>query len=230
MKDLNMRALVVMSGGQDSATCLAVALNTCGHVEALSFDYGQKHKVELSMARRICTENDVPHTVIELASILQQMKSSGLVTGGDTSAPHPYIPGVAASFVPVRNAIFLTTAYGVAMERGMTHLVTGVCQADASGYPDCRDDFIRALNVALDVGYNSDIAIITPLMFLSKAETFALADKLGWLDTIIHDTLTCYAGDVTTKHPWGYGCGECGSCREREKGWNEFQATLAVDA
>jgi 7-cyano-7-deazaguanine synthase len=221
--DLTQHAIVVMSGGQDSVTCLGVALNECGTVEAVTFRYGQKHAVEVSAARDICIKHNIPYRVIDLSPILQNMQSSALVNGGDVNQEHKLLAGLPASFVPARNALFLTAAYGLALEAGATRIYTGVCQTDYSGYPDCREDFIRALNFALDVGYQSKIEIRTPLMHLDKAATFQLAWSMGCLETIIEETMTCYNGD-TTRNEWGKGCGECPACQLRAKGWDEYKA------
>lgn len=218
-------ALVVMSGGQDSVTCLGVALRDCHSVEALSFDYGQKHKVELDAARLICTERGIPHNTLDLSPILQSMQSSALINHGDTSIPHPILSGVPASFVPARNALFLTAAYGIALEKGCTHIYTGVCQTDYSGYPDCREVFVASLNAALNIGYQSNIKIVTPLMHLNKAQTFALADEVGILETVVNDSVTCYNGDIDTRHDWGRGCGTCPACELRARGWKEYSYT-----
>jgi 7-cyano-7-deazaguanine synthase len=224
MQDLTHRALVVMSGGQDSVTCLGVALTECASVSAITFSYGQKHAVEIEVARSICTKHGIPHTVLDLSPILQNMTSSALINGGDVNAAHELLDGLPASFVPARNALFLTAAYGVALETGATRVYTGVCQTDYSGYPDCREEFIQALNHALNIGYQSEIEIRTPLMHLTKAETFALAWSLGCLETIINETMTCYNGDETMNE-WGKGCGTCPACELRAKGWNEYKAS-----
>lgn len=217
------RALVVMSGGQDSVTCLGVALHTCDEVHAVTFAYGQKHAVEVAAARRICSDHKVPHVIVDLSGILQNMGSSALITGGDVNAEHPLLAGRPASFVPARNALFLTAAYGLAMELQAGIIYTGVCQTDYSGYPDCRDDFIKTLNLALNIGYESEIEIRTPLMHLTKAETFALAWSHGFLDAVVNDSVTCYNGD-RTPNEWGMGCGSCPSCELRANGWSEYKA------
>ncbi|UPT53321.1 queuosine biosynthesis ATPase [Synechococcus phage Ssp-JY38] len=227
---MEKHALVVMSGGQDSVTCLGVALKECHSVTALSFNYGQKHAVELDAARYICSLYGVPHDVIDLSPVLQSMRSSALVTHGDTTAPHPILSGLPASFVPARNALFLTAAYGIAIEKGATHIYTGVCQTDYSGYPDCREAFIKSLNVALDIGYESSIRIVTPLMHLNKAQTFALAQEVGVLSTVLKHSVTCYNGDIDTRHDWGRGCGTCPACELRAKGWREYKQSIEENA
>lgn len=216
-------ALVVMSGGQDSVTCLGVALHFHDRVEAITFVYGQKHAVEIEAAKNICAKHNVTHTIVDLTPILSNMTSSALVTGGDVTAQHELLEGLPASFVPARNALFLTAAFGLAIEKQIENIYTGVCQTDYSGYPDCREEFITMLNAALNIGYQQHITVHTPLMHLTKAQTFQLAWSLGILDTIIHDTVTCYNGNLHVNE-WGKGCGECPACELRANGWNEYKA------
>lgn len=214
------KALVVMSGGQDSTTCLGVALQHHEEVHAVTFDYGQKHVVELVVAREICEKHDVPLQIVSVP-MLALMRSSALVNHGDPSQKHAYLEGVPASFVPARNALFLTMAWGLGMELGVDYIYTGVCQTDFSGYPDCRDEFIQKLNEALIIGYNTTIGIRTPLMFLDKADTFELARRVGILDDVMRLSHTCYNGK-RDPHIWGAGCGECPACQLRTKGFEEF--------
>ena len=216
-------ALVVMSGGQDSTTCLGLAIHRHGadNVSAVIFDYGQKHAVEMLQAKLICDTYGVELITISLP-ILQHMKSSSLVTGGDTSTKHEYLDGVPSTFVPARNALFLTSAWGLAMEHKIEIIYTGVCQTDFSGYPDCRWEFIRALQDTLRIGYETDIAIVTPLMFLDKASTFELARRCDVLLDVVELSHTCYNGVRDVKHAWGYGCGECPACKLRLEGYAEF--------
>lgn len=221
-------ALVVMSGGQDSTTCLGIALNRHNNVGAVGFNYGQKHAVELEAARAICAKHNVIFTVVDVP-VLRLMESSALVTHGDTTKEHEYLEGLPASFVPARNALFLTMAWGIAMETGAKHIYTGVCQTDYSGYPDCRDDFIQMLEGALKVGYQSQIAIHTPLMFIDKADTFELAQRVGILNDVLELSHTCYNGDHETEHDWGRGCGECPACKLRAKGWDEYTKRYNVE-
>lgn len=218
-------AIVVFSGGQDSTTCLGAAVYTHGadKVLAVAFDYGQKHRIELACAAKIAQLLGVDFQVVDVPA-LRLMESSGLVTGGDVSSEHEYLKDLPASFVPARNALFLTIAFGLAMEAKASMIYTGVCQTDYSGYPDCRDEFIRQLNVALNVGYQSEIYINTPLMFLTKAETFALAHEVGVLDVVINDSHTCYNGERDLVHEWGRGCGTCPACVLRAKGYAEYAA------
>lgn len=218
-------AIVVFSGGQDSTTCLGTAIHMHGasNVLAVAFDYGQKHRIELACAQGIAQKLGVDFQVVDVPA-LRLMESSGLVTGGDVSSGHDYLKDLPASFVPARNALFLTIAYGLAMEAKASRIYTGVCQTDYSGYPDCRDEFIRALNTALDIGYQSTIHIMTPLMNLTKAETFELAESVDVLRIVIEDSHTCYNGDRDGVHEWGRGCGTCPACTLRAKGYAEYAA------
>lgn len=219
-------AVVVLSGGQDSVTCLGVAMARHEKVVAVSFRYGQKHATELAQAALICERHGVEHIVVAL-DFLGALVTSALTTpDGDTTQPHAYKPGLPASFVPNRNALFLTVAHAVAQEYKAGHIYTGVCQTDYSGYPDCREGFIVALEEALNTGYETGIRIVTPIMHLTKAETFALADELGILDEVIEDSHTCYNGDREHRHAWGYGCGKCPACVVRERGYGEYLAAV----
>jgi 7-cyano-7-deazaguanine synthase len=219
-------AVVLLSGGQDSVTCLHYALKRHGahRVRAIGFNYGQRHRTELDQAAKVAGKHGVPYTVIDVAG-LKQVGRSALTGEGDVSQPHPDMADVPASFVPARNAVFLTLAFAYAQSVGAAYVYGGMCQTDYSGYPDCRDNFVKLLNRALVEGYPSEPfpMFITPLMFLTKAETFALADAAGGLDDVIKLSHTCYEGDRTTRHPWGYGCGTCPACKLRAKGWDEYQ-------
>lgn len=220
---VNQKALVVLSGGQDSVTCLGWALENYSKVEAIAFHYGQNHSVELEQAKKICEDRGI-NLMIAKTDILSTIADSALVTGGDVNVQHERNDKLPASFVPNRNAMFLTFAHAWAQKIGALHLVTGVCQTDYSGYPDCREEFIKRFERALNVGYETHIIIHTPLMHLTKAETFQLAEDCGILDTVIEDSHTCYNGDREHKHDWGFGCGKCPACELRAKGWDEFQA------
>lgn len=217
-------AVVVLSGGQDSMTCLALARARHERVVAVSFLYGQKHRTELIQAATVADRHGVPHALIDLSFFGQMVTSELTHDGGDTTQPHAYKRGLPASFVPNRNALFLTLAHAIAQEQKARYIYTGVCQTDYSGYPDCRAAFIFAFEGALNLGYETDIKIITPMMDITKADTFELADELGVLAEIIEDSHTCYNGDRTMRHEWGYGCGQCPACQIREKGYNEFVA------
>ena len=215
------KALVVLSGGQDSVTCLFWALAKFEEVEAITFKYGQRHEVELTCAKAVCRETGVPHKVLDM-SFLGEIATSALTGDGDVSAAHALNDKLPASFVPNRNALLLGAAHSYAQTIGAEVLVTGVCQTDYSGYPDCREEFIMLLNTALDIGTAREVKILTPLMYLTKAETFKLADELGVLSTVIEMSHTCYEGDRSVRHQWGYGCGECPACGLRRAGYEEF--------
>lgn len=217
----NRSAVIVLSGGQDSVTCLGLASAQYGSVRAIAFDYGQRHKVELACAASVCERNRVPFELVPVP-MLSKLVTSALTGEGDVSASHAYKPGLPASFVPARNALFLTLAHAYAQESRSDTVITGVCQTDFSGYPDCRDHFVQTLALALNFGYETDITIRTPLMYLTKAETFALAEKVGFLHEVIHDSHTCYNGDHSTFHEWGYGCGACPACQLRAAGYQKF--------
>lgn len=219
-------AVVVLSGGQDSVTCLGLALKNFDEVHAVSFSYGQKHEVEIYCAARICAEHGVPFDIFEIPA-LQQIGNSALIKGDDqkdVNAKHAQNANLPASFVPNRNALFLTIAHAYAQKVGADTLITGVCETDFSGYPDCRHAFIEMLEATLNVGYETDIQIATPLMWLNKAETFALAKAVDFLTVVLEDSHTCYNGDHNTNHVWGYGCGECPACKLRANGFEAFVA------
>jgi 7-cyano-7-deazaguanine synthase len=215
-------AVVVLSGGQDSMTCLALAQSRHDEVIAVSYLYGQKHRTELAQATLVADRLNVPHIVLDLSFFGNLVTSALVDDAGDTTKPHAYKPGLPASFVPNRNALFLTIAHALAQESEAKYIYTGVCETDYSGYPDCRAVFITALQDTLNIGYQTSIEIITPMMHIDKAATFALAEDLGVLDMILEDSHTCYNGDRTIRHAWGYGCGKCPACTIREAGWNKF--------
>lgn len=223
------KAVVLFSGGQDSTTVLGYAIKLHGesNVLALSAYYGQRHKVELEQAAEICHELGVRQEVLDV-SVLGHTFNSGLTSVyTSVNEPHPELPEVPNSFVPMRNAILLTLAFGVAMRSGAGVVYGGMCQTDYSGYPDCRHEFVEALADALRIGYKSNIEIDTPLMHLTKAETFALADHTGVLDLVVMSSHTCYEGNRDTLHAWGAGCGRCPACQLRAKGWDEYQNQFA---
>lgn len=225
-------ALVLFSGGQDSTTCLAWALTRFDRVETIGFDYGQRHRIELDQ-RRVVREKIVQvkdlwrdrlggDHLIELAAlgaISETAMTRAIAIEADQS-------GLPNTFVPGRNLMFLTVAAAVAYRRGLVHLVTGVCETDFSGYPDCRDDTMKAMQVALNLGMARRFVIETPLMWLDKAATFALAQTLGGdalQRLIIEDTHTCYLG-ARAPHAWGRGCGDCPACRLRAAGYAQWRA------
>lgn len=218
-------ALVVLSGGQDSITCLGLALTHHPQVYAIGFDYGQRHAIELHSAQRVCDRFGISFKIIDL-KFLSNLVTSALTGEGSVNENHERLQHLPASFVPNRNALFLTVAHAYAQEIKANAVYTGVCQTDYSGYPDCRKEFISKLQKALNTGYQTHISIVTPLMYLTKAETFALAEECNFLDVVLAYSHTCYEGDNTTKHDWGYGCGECPSCKLRAKGWCEYKSTV----
>ena len=220
---MKSKALVVLSGGQDSVTCLGLALKKHDEVECIGFVYGQKHSVEIQCAVALCKELDIKYTIVQIPA-LQQFNDSALIQGNGQGVndEHEYKEELPASFVPARNATFLTLAHGYAQKIKANVIITGVCQTDYSGYPDCRNEFIEQLETALNTGYETNILIDTPLMWLTKSETFKLAEEIDFLTHVIEKSHTCYNGVRVILHRWGYGCGECGACELRAKGFEEF--------
>jgi 7-cyano-7-deazaguanine synthase len=229
-------ALVLFSGGQDSTTCLAWALARYPHVETVGFDYGQRHAVELKQRpiirdklARLSTqwgERLGGDQTIDLA-VLGRMSDTAMTRDVAIVTDEKGLP---STFVPGRNIIFLTFAAALAYRHGLKHIVGGMCETDFCGYPDCRDDTIKALQVALNLGMEGRFVVETPLMRLDKAATWALANKLGGaalVDLIIEETHTCYLGQRGERHDWGYGCGACPACELRANGWAEWQRRLA---
>ncbi|HDI3252299.1 TPA: 7-cyano-7-deazaguanine synthase QueC [Vibrio cholerae] len=210
------KAVVVFSGGQDSTTCLVQALKEFDEVHAIIFDYGQRHKLEIEVAQQLAKQLGVTaHKVMDV-SLLNELAISSL-TRDDIPVSHELqANGLPNSFVPGRNILFLTLAGIYAYQIGATTVITGVCETDFSGYPDCRDEFVQAMNQALAKGMDLPLMIRTPLMWLNKAETWALADQLGALDLVRHQTLTCYNGLI------GDGCGECPACGLRQAGLKAY--------
>ena len=207
--------MVCLSGGQDSTTCLYWALKNFDHVEAVCFSYGQKHALEVEVARRIAEKAGVEFSLLDL-SLLGQMTHNALTDASvvmDKEKPADALPN---TFVPGRNMLFLTLAAIKAYEKGIRNLVTGVSQTDFSGYPDCRDTFIRSLNVSLNLAMESQFVIHTPLMWLDKEQEWELADELGVFDLVRNETLTCYNGVMAD------GCGECPACKLRRAGLERY--------
>jgi len=234
---VNDSALVVFSGGQDSATCLAWALACYRHVETLGFDYGQRHSVELfcrtEVLARIRTLNpgwDVKlgaDTVLSL-DCFKQLGETALTHDVEISLTASGLP---STFVPGRNLIFLTLAAAQAFRRGLRRIVTGVCETDFSGYPDCRDDTVKALQVAVNLGLETRLVLETPLMWLTKAQTWQLAQDLGGpalVELILEHTHTCYQGSRGQRHAWGHGCGACPACELRAAGFAKFRDVAAI--
>ena len=216
------KALVVFSGGQDSTTCLGWAKNRFDVVESITFDYGQKHFVEIAQAQKIAQILGVKNTLLSLDAFSQLNDSALINSNLDISSSHSTHTNLPASFVPNRNAIFFTLAHAFAQKQGIEHIIIGVNQTDYSGYPDCREPFVKALELALNLGSEANITFHYPLMHLTKAETFTLSKEEGVLDLVIDESHTCYNGDHTHKYAWGYGCGECPACLLRKIGWEEF--------
>jgi 7-cyano-7-deazaguanine synthase len=210
------KAVVVFSGGQDSTTCLFWAKARYKEVIAVSFDYNQKHKLELECAKSICEKHQVEHHILDL-SLLNQLAPNSL-TRVDIQVPKEAPKeGLPNSFVDGRNMLFLTFVAVFAKQRGINTIVTGVSQSDFSGYPDCRDVFIKSLNVTLNLAMDYQFEVETPLMWINKAETWKMADDLGVLDIVKNETLTCYNGVI------GNGCGECPACKLRKNGYLEYK-------
>jgi 7-cyano-7-deazaguanine synthase len=226
-------ALVLFSGGQDSTTCLAWALQRYARVETLGFDYGQRHAIELtvrpnilqtirtldsSWAKRLGEDH-----MLDL-SVLGEVSETALTRDSEITMRADGLPN---TFVPGRNLLFLTLAAALAYRRGISVLVGGMCETDYSGYPDCRDETLRALQSALRLGMSTQLTIETPLMWLDKAATWQLADQLGGkalIELIRNETHTCYLGERGQLHDWGYGCGHCPACELRANGYAQYQA------
>ncbi len=230
---MHQRALVLFSGGQDSATALAWALERYAHVETLGFDYGQRHRVELECRRRFLQHlrAEFPAWAARLGEdhvldlgLLGQVSDTALTAERAIAFEASGLPN---TFVPGRNLIFFTFAAALAYRRGLSVLVGGMCETDYSGYPDCRDDTLKSLQVTLGLGLDQRVVLETPLMWLDKAQTWALARTLGGdtlVDLVAEDTHTCYLGDRGTRHAWGYGCGQCPACELRARGHQGFLA------
>ena len=215
----NQLALVLFSGGQDSTTCLYWAINRFKNVRTLCFTYGQRHSNEVEVARQLAEEAKVEFQVLD-ASIISQLADNSLTNHAllmDQEKPENTYPN---TFVPGRNLFFLTFGAVIARKHGIQNLVTGVSQADYSGYPDCRDTFIRSANATLNLAMDEQFIIHTPLMWLNKAEIWALAERLGVFDTVKNKTLTCYNGIIAD------GCGQCPSCKLRQEGLKEYEIML----
>jgi 7-cyano-7-deazaguanine synthase len=227
-------ALVLFSGGQDSAACLAWALDRFERVETIGFDYGQRHRVELDVRTRFLgrLKEAFPAWAGRLGEdhlldlgVLGKISDTALTAEAEIAFSATGLPN---TFVPGRNLLFLTFAGAVAYRRGIKHLVTGVCETDYSGYPDCRDDTLKALQVALNLGTESRFVIDTPLMWIDKAATWAMTENLGGtrlVDLVIEDTHSCYLGDRSRRFDWGYGCGTCPACELRAAGFARWKST-----
>ena len=224
-------ALVLFSGGQDSTTCLAWALERFGRVETVGFDYGQRHRIELECRGTVAEGLGAlkPEWAARLGEDhMVDLASLGAISETSLTrdvAIEMETGGLPNTFVPGRNLLFLTFAAALAYRRGLRHIVAGVCETDYSGYPDCRDDTIKALQVALNLGMERRFVLHTPLMWIDKAETWRLSQRLGGealVRLIVEDTHTCYRGERGPMHPWGHGCGTCPACELRAEGWRGF--------
>lgn len=211
------KVVLVFSGGQDSTTCLFHALARYDEVHTLTFDYGQRHGLEIEMAKKIAGSLGVSHHVLD-SRLINQLAPSALTRSDIAVSIEEDSAGRPNTFVPGRNIIFLSLAAIYAYQIGAQDIMTGVCETDFSGYPDCRDDFIKSLNVALNLGMDKKFRVHTPLMWLDKAEIWALADHYGRLAFIRDETLTCYNGII------GDGCGECPACLLRKRGLDAYLA------
>jgi 7-cyano-7-deazaguanine synthase len=226
-------ALVLFSGGQDSATCLAWALERFANVETLGFDYGQRHAIELACREQLLDGiRSLRSDWAKRLSETHTLKIPTLAEISDTALTRDVAitmrtDGLPNTFVPGRNLLFLTFAAALAYRRGIRHIIGGMCETDYSGYPDCRDETIRSLNVALNLGMARPFELQTPLMWLDKAATWKLAHDLGGaglVDLIREHSHTCYLGERGARHDWGFGCGECPACALRATGWREYAA------
>ncbi|NNB36041.1 7-cyano-7-deazaguanine synthase QueC [Pseudomonas fragi] len=228
---MHTKALVLFSGGQDSTTCLAWALERYEHVETIGFDYGQRHRIELECRLNILQEvrNRFPNWAKRLGEdhvldlkLLGQISDTAMTAEKTIEFEKNGLPN---TFVPGRNLLFLTFAATIAYRRGLTVLVGGMCETDYSGYPDCRDNTLKATQVALSLGMDAPVIIETPLMWLDKAQSWRLAENLGGQDfvsLIQEESHTCYLGTRQQKHEWGYGCGTCPACELRKTGYEQY--------
>jgi 7-cyano-7-deazaguanine synthase len=217
----NDKALVVFSGGQDSTTCLFWAMKQFKEVEVVTFNYNQRHKLEIDVAEAIANDLGVKQHLLDM-SLLNQLAPNAL-TRDDIEIEHKE-GELPSTFVPGRNLLFLTFASVLAKQIGAKHIVTGVCETDFSGYPDCRDVFVKSCNVTINLAMDDQFVIHTPLMWIDKAETWRLADELGALEYVREKTLTCYNGIIAE------GCGECPACLLRKKGLDDYLETKGGEA
>lgn len=230
-------ALVLFSGGQDSTTCLAWALERFERVETVGFDYNQNHVVEMTVREHLRQElarlkpewgRRLHSDHVHDASVIADVSLAALTGQARTVLRSDGLP---ETFVPGRNLVFLTLAAALAYRRDLHHIVTGVCETDYSGYPDCRDQTIKALQAAINLGMDAEFTIDTPLMWMDKAQTWEMAEVLGGKDLVElvrRDTHTCYTGNRETFNDWGYGCGHCAACNLRSKGWSVYKSQRAI--
>jgi 7-cyano-7-deazaguanine synthase len=232
MLSMPSQALVLFSGGQDSTTCLAHALSRYQHVETIAFDYGQRHRIELDARLEVLRQLRAQYPEWDgrlgqdhllAVPVLGEISETALTRDIEMKMEDAGLPN---TFVPGRNLLFLTLAAALAYRRGLDVLVTGVCETDFSGYPDCRDDTMKAMQIALSLGMDRRILVDTPLMWIDKADTWRLAEQLGGLalvDLIAEHTHTCYLGERGARHAWGHGCGSCPACELRARGWERYR-------
>ncbi len=213
---LMSKAIVVFSGGQDSTTCLIQALTQYDEVHAITFDYGQRHREEIDIAQALAKKLKVASHKVMDVSLLNELAISSLTRDAIPVSHELMDNGLPSTFVPGRNILFLTLAGIYAYQLGCDAIITGVCETDFSGYPDCRNDFVKSMQQALELGMDKPLNIVTPLMWLNKAETWALADKYHSLTLVKDDTLTCYNGIK------GSGCGDCPACLLRQRGLEDY--------
>ncbi len=233
------KALVLFSGGQDSTTCLAWALERFEQVETIGFDYGQRHAIELTCRGTVLNHvrERFPNWDSKLGedhvldiSVLSSISETALTRDAEIAMGENGLP---TTFVPGRNLVFLNFAGAVAYRRSAKHLVGGMCETDFSGYPDCRDDTLKAVQLALNLGMDKRFVIHTPLMWIDKSQIWELAHDIGGkslVDLIVEDTHTCYLGNRDQRHSWGYGCGTCPACELRAQGWNKFRPERLQEA
>jgi 7-cyano-7-deazaguanine synthase len=227
-------ALVLFSGGQDSTTCLAWALERLSYVETIGFFYGQRHRVEMDCRSDIRAAFVQRHGarlggdhILDISGPMAALGATAMTGEIEIAMTAEGLPN---TFVPGRNLLFFTYAAAVGHRRNLRRIVGGMCETDFSGYPDCRDDTIKALQVALNLGMNRRFILETPLMWIDKAGTWALAEELDILDIIVEHTHTCYLGDRSLRHEWGYGCGECPACDLRKAGFNAWKNARSGEA
>lgn len=217
------KAIILFSGGQDSTTCLYWAMKKYNEVLPITFDYGQKHSIEIDCAKQVLTMESLK-SIQQKITIPNYDKQSALLKGNVTKIKEGENGNPASTFVEGRNHLFISYAAIIAKQLNISDIITGVCQTDYSGYPDCRDNFIKSLQVTLSLAMQYDFNLITPLMYLTKAQTWELANSLGnsCIEKIIKFSHTCYNGNRETLHEWGYGCNNCPACLIRAKGFKEF--------
>ena len=227
-------ALVLFSGGQDSATCLAWALARYAHVETIGFRYGQRHAIELDcrepIRQALAAPNLGPDHMVDLTATIASLGQTALTAEQAIVMTDEGLPN---TFVPGRNLLFLTCAGAIAWRRGLRRIVAGMCETDYSGYPDCRDDTLKAMQLALNLGLQRRLVVETPLMWRDKAATWALTHELGGdalVEMIRVESHSCYLGDRTQHHAWGHGCGTCPACKLRANGWQRWRDSRAAPA